>query len=762
MAEALSSQHTQSFPQFLEQAGISLVLSTYQAGKLILLRAQNKVLNTHFVDMQKPMGMALQEPMLVVGSGFQVVSYFNMPDVGPKVEPHDTHNSCYLPRHVHVTGDIDVHEMAVADDGDIWLVNTRMSCLCTLSIEHSIKPRWHPPFIRGYDLFDRCHLNGLAMREGKPAFVSALGKTDSPGGWRENKASGGVLMEIETNKIISQNLSMPHSPRWYQNKLWVLESGAGTLACVDIETGALDTIIELPGFTRGLDFIGRYALIGLSQVRETAVFAGLPLTERCQDRQCGVWIVDIVERQVIGFVVFSGDVQEVFAVQVLPSTFPAILSMDHPLIRSSYSLSDEALKQFSEPDPAQIELENATQLHRQEKLDEAIQAYHNYLITYPDHTIARYQLGVAYADAEYWEQAVATLQQVVAKVPNHAEALNSLGHAWAGLFEWKKALESYQLAIASDQQYAIAHFNRSQILLRQGDYSAGWKEYEWRWKMPGFLPFNCPQPRWKGEDISEKKLLIHTEQGSGDAIQFARFLPMLADRCKRLLVVCPEQLRLFFKAMPSVDEVRLPGNIPGDSFDVFSPIMSLPGILNITLDNLPSQNPYWSIPSEVVVPKLASRKKIKIGLVWSGSPNQKINHHRSIKLTTILALTTFENADFYSFQMPVSEHENEQLKDNQITSLEQELVSYAHTGALVDQMDLMITVCTSVAHISAALGKPTWVLLSVYADWRWLENRNDSPWYSSVRLFRQKKEGEWAEVIKRVADNLESYRFSNS
>lgn len=757
MAEALSSQHTQTFPLFLEQAGISLVVSTYQAGKLILLRPQDKVLNTHFIDMQKPMGIALREPVLAIGTGFQLWTYYNMPGAAAKVEPLNTHDSCYLPRNLHITGDIDIHEMAFADDGELWLINTRMSCLCTLSAEHSVEPRWRPPFVSSYDLFDRCHLNGLAMRDGKPAYVTALGETDKPGGWRENKASGGLLMEIDSNRVIARGLSMPHSPRWYQDKLWVLESGAGSLATVDLETGALDTIIELPGFTRGLEFIGRYALIGLSQVRETAVFAGLPLTERCQDRQCGVWVVDIVERQIIGFVVFSGDVQEVFSVQILPAIFPAILAMDNPLLRSSYSLPDAALKQFSEPDPAELHLEKATQLHRQQQFDQAIVEYQKYIKQYPDRIVAQYQLGVAYSDAERWEAAIETLDKVVTSEPNHAEAHNSLGHAWAGLLQWEKALQSYQHAIDSDQQYAIAHFNRSLILLRQGHFSEGWKEYEWRWKMPIFTAFNCPQPQWQGEDISTKTILVHTEQGNGDAIQFARFLPSLAKRCKRLIIVCPEQLRLFFKTISGVDEVRLPGNIAGDSFDVFSPIMSLPGMMGIDLDNLPTQVPYWSIPPEVVVPKLTSQKKPKIGLVWTGSPSQKINHHRSIKLETMLSLAEFENAEFYSLQLPLSKQDKQQLEKNKIINLEQEMVSYAHTGALLQQMDLVISVCTSVAHLSASLGKPTWVLLSSYSDWRWLDNREDSPWYPQVRLFRQQRVNDWSDVVDNVKSALNSH-----
>ncbi|MDN5923392.1 MAG: TIGR03032 family protein, partial [Xanthomonadales bacterium] len=338
-AAALASQHTQSFPPLLRQLGVSLAVSTYQAGQMILLRDQGESLNTHFQPMSKPMGMSLHGGSLVIGTDCQVRTFYNMTAVAPKLEPRGRHDAALMPRRSHVTGDIDIHEMGFAGD-ELWLVNTKMSCLCTLAEEHSVVPRWRPPFVSEYDLTDRCHLNGLAIRDGEPTYVSALGETDTPGGWRDNKASGGLLMRISDEQVLARGLSMPHSPRWYDNKLWYLESGAGQLCTLDPDSGTKDVIIELPGFTRGLDFVGRYAFIGLSQVRETAVFAGLPLTERVSDRQCGVWVVDVLKRQIVAFASFTGKVQEIFAVSVLPWRYPALLEMDDPHVRSSYSVPD--------------------------------------------------------------------------------------------------------------------------------------------------------------------------------------------------------------------------------------------------------------------------------------------------------------------------------------------------------------------------------------------------------------------------------------
>ena len=721
---------------------------------MILLRAKDNALNTHFINLPKPMGVAFNKGRLSVGSGSNVIDYFNMANVGPKVEPIDTHDAAFLPRRTHVTGNIDIHEMGFDADDELWIVNTRMSCLCTLDINHSIVPRWRPPFITGYDLTDRCHLNGLAMRDGKPKYVSALGTSDKPGGWRDNKAAGGMIMDIDSNEIIIEGLSMPHSPRWYRNKLWVLESGAGQLITVDEKTGEKTVVAQVPGFCRGIDFIERYAIIGLSEVRETAVFAGLPLTEREQDRKCGVWVVDIEKGQTVGFLEFSGGVQEIFSVQLLPWKYPALLDHNDPLLQTSYSIPDAALKDFTPPDPKQVRMEQAIQHHRRKKFDDAIKGYEAIIKDEPDNVQILYHLGVALSDTEKWDGAIEALDKTIALQSNHAEAHNSLGHAHAGKLDFDRAVECYEAAIAADQKYATAHFNRGCVLLKQGKCEEGWKEYEWRWKMPTFQPFNCPQPQWAGEDIKDKTLLVHTEQGNGDAIQFARFLPMVRERCKKLIIVCTEPLRLLYKEMDCVDEVRLPGNLPADLFDVYCPIMSLAGVLEINLDNLPTQTPYLSISKQVVVAELPNNGKPKIGLTWAGSPTQQINHHRSCPIEDIMALAHNKGFDFYSLQVPLSEDHKKELEKHGITNLDQDLVSYSHTGALIQQMDIVVSVCTSVVHLAGALNIPAIVLLSPHADWRWLMDQKQSTWYPNTSILRQDKSGDWKSLIEQCAQQL--------
>jgi len=220
--------------------------------------------------------------------------------------------------------------------------------LAKRSEENSFEPIWRPHFIKSLSPGDNCHLNGLAMRDNKAAFVTALGNQDTTGSWRENKRDGGILMDVLSNEIITTGLSMPHSPRWYNGKLWLLESGEGTFGTVDLKTGKYEAIAQFPGFTRGLSFYGPLAFIGLSQVRETAVFSDFPLVERlkeAQERTCGVWVLNIETGQTLGFCKFEDGVQEIFAVEVMPGmSFPDLVNHDPKIVGSSYILSQEALK----------------------------------------------------------------------------------------------------------------------------------------------------------------------------------------------------------------------------------------------------------------------------------------------------------------------------------------------------------------------------------------------------------------------------------
>jgi uncharacterized protein (TIGR03032 family) len=243
------------------------------------------------------MGLALTDggAKLAIGTTTQVWEFRDNPDVARRLEPAGAHDACFLPRSSHVTGNVLIHEMAYGAGGELWFVNTRFSCLATIDPESSFAPRWRPPIVTHLEPSDRCHLNGMAMVDGKPKYVTALGETNEAAGWRANKAKGGILMDVDSGEVLCRGLSMPHSPRWYRGQLWVCESGSGTLGTVDMKTGRYQPIAATPGFTRGLDFVGDLAFVGLSQVRESAVFSGIPITERLapEQRMCGVCVVDL-------------------------------------------------------------------------------------------------------------------------------------------------------------------------------------------------------------------------------------------------------------------------------------------------------------------------------------------------------------------------------------------------------------------------------------------------------------------------------------
>jgi uncharacterized protein (TIGR03032 family) len=364
----LRSVYTENFPASLDALNASLMVTTYQAGKLVMVRADNGVLNTHFRSFNVPMGLALSGDRLAVGTDLEIWEFHDSPAVAAKLDPAGKHDACFLPRRSQTTGNIQIHEMAwghargqgsvirgqesgvLTPDSclltpELWFVNTRFSCLCTRDDRYSFVPRWRPPFISGLAPEDRCHLNGLAMVDGRPRFLTALGVSDEPRGWRPHKRDGGVLFDLPSGEIICRGLSMPHSPRFHDGRLWVLNSGVGGLGTVDLNTGRYEEVAALPGFTRGLDFLGRYAFIGLSQVRESAIFSGIAIADRpIEERCCGVYVVDIVTGKIVAFVKFEDRLQEIFAVQVVVGRrFPDVINDDRARIADSFVVPEEPL-----------------------------------------------------------------------------------------------------------------------------------------------------------------------------------------------------------------------------------------------------------------------------------------------------------------------------------------------------------------------------------------------------------------------------------
>lgn len=335
--QAFGSVFTASMSSLVAQSGGTLVVTTYQSGRTILVRNDQGSINTHFKAFHSPMGVAYDRQRLALATGRSVIEMHNHVGVAETLQPPGKHDACFVPRNVHYTGDIRIHEIGFAQN-ELWIVNTRFSCLATLDGVHNFVPRWKPRFISAIEPGDRCHLNGMCIVDDRVRFVSALAATDTPGGWREHKADGGLLIDVDSHEVVARGLSMPHSPRWYDGRLWILESGKGALSTIDLGTGQSTVVCELPGFTRGLAFHGPYAFIGLSQIRES-VFGGLPIVERLSERLCGVWAVDLRSGRIAGFLRFEGAVQEIFDVQLLPGLrFPELFEPEDERLASAFVL----------------------------------------------------------------------------------------------------------------------------------------------------------------------------------------------------------------------------------------------------------------------------------------------------------------------------------------------------------------------------------------------------------------------------------------
>ncbi|HVR40344.1 MAG TPA: TIGR03032 family protein [Thermoanaerobaculia bacterium] len=334
-ANDFSSVFTAPFASFLDQAKSSLLISTYQSGRLIIARVADGKLNTHLRAFASPMGIALSPQTLTLGTKNFIWHFRNHSGIATKIEEGRV-DAAYVPSAAYGTGDIRVHELVYVGN-ELVIVNTRFSCLVTIDPVNSFRELWRPRFITEIVAEDRCHLNGVAVHEGEVRYVTALGESNEKAGWRANKADGGIVIDVKTHEIIARGLSMPHSPRIHKGKLWVLESGEGRLCTIDPANGTKTIVAEVPGFARGLAFAGPYAFIGLSQVRES-VFEGIPIAKRTE-RMCGVWLVDTRDGKIAGFLRFEGIVQEIFDVQLLSGIrYPEVLEPLDDYVGAAFTL----------------------------------------------------------------------------------------------------------------------------------------------------------------------------------------------------------------------------------------------------------------------------------------------------------------------------------------------------------------------------------------------------------------------------------------
>jgi uncharacterized protein (TIGR03032 family) len=326
-------EYTSNLAELLTHLQLTLLVSTYQAGKVLTVGVHQGKLIIAPYNFEQAMGIAVKPPRpgapssgrLAVGTRRQVWVLRSAAELAARIDPPGQYDACFLTRTAHFTGTIQIHEMAWVGE-ELWAVNTLFSCLSTISEEFSFVPRWRPPFVSALAGEDRCHLNGMAIGDGMPRYVTVLGESDTGGGWRPDKAQGGCVLEVPSGSVVGRGFAMPHSPRLHDGRLFVLDSGHGRLAWLDTTNGKAEPVAHLNGYTRGLALFGRFAFVGLSKIRETAVFGGVPIAERREQLECGVEIVDLQTGRPVGGLKFKDGVDEIFDVRVMPGVRCPVLS----------------------------------------------------------------------------------------------------------------------------------------------------------------------------------------------------------------------------------------------------------------------------------------------------------------------------------------------------------------------------------------------------------------------------------------------------
>jgi uncharacterized protein (TIGR03032 family) len=315
--EVLGSRH---FPGWLAEQNLSLAFTTYQTGKLFFVGLRpDRQLSIFERTFNRAMGLWSNGPTLWMSSQYQLWRFENVLPAGNR---HQDYDALYVPRAGYTTGDLDVHDIVVEDNGRVVFANTAFGCLATLSERSSFQPLWRPPFLSKLINEDRCHLNGVAVRDGKVRYVTTVSQSDVVDGWRDKRRDGGCVLDVRTGVVIVSGLSMPHSPRWYRDQLWLLDSGAGQFGRVDLDAGRFLPIAFCPGYLRGLTFVGDYAVLTMSKPRHDKTFGGLALDEQLAQRgaeaQCGLQVIDLRSGAVVHWVRVEGMVSELYDVVALP------------------------------------------------------------------------------------------------------------------------------------------------------------------------------------------------------------------------------------------------------------------------------------------------------------------------------------------------------------------------------------------------------------------------------------------------------------
>ncbi len=394
---------------------------------------------------------------------------------------------------------------------------------------------------------------------------------------------------------------------------------------------------------------------------------------------------------------------------------------------------------------------------------EALAACDRAILLRPDDAEPHYRRGNVLDDLCRFPEAIAAYRQALRINGQHFDALNNLGASLGKQGHTEQALACCEHLLNREPDHYSPHMNRALIWLARGDYANGFAEFEWRWKIPGNAPRPRPRPPWQGEPLQGRTILLHAEQGFGDTIQFIRYASLLKTLGARVLVECPRPLHRLFTNCPAIDALSVRGETSEDH-DVHAPILSLPRLLGTTLETIPTFNSYLAADPAAIGrwrERLGQKQRpgLKIGIVWQGDPSHQRDRVRSFPLAQFERLASLEGVRLIRLQKGFGSEQLQERKapfpiEDPERIAPEDWVDFHDTAAIMANLDLVITPDTSPAHLAGALGIPVWIVLPYWAEWRWLIDREDSPWYPSARLFRQSESGDWNTLFERVATEL--------
>ena len=439
---------------------------------------------------------------------------------------------------------------------------------------------------------------------------------------------------------------------------------------------------------------------------------------------------------------------------------------NHGLALHELMRFDEALASYDRAialrPEAEILSDRGILLHKLKRFEEAVASYDQAIALKPGFADAFSSRGVALRELKRFDEALTSCDKAIALRPDYAEAFSNRGNVLQELKRLDEALASFDRAIALKPDYAEGYMNRAHCRLLVGRYEEGWNDYEWRWGTKEFASKqpDLKVPSWQGEDLSRRHLLVFSEQGLGDIIQFVRYLPFLAEcKCKITFLVPEKLTRLLRPSLQPVEIVSTLDNVQGVDFQIA--LMSLPHRFKTELASVPNKVPYLKPEAELEAGWQAQidTRGFKIGIAWQGNPRSKIDEGRSIPLEQFVPLSRVSGVRLISLQKHVGLDQFSALpQDIEIETtgdnFDNGLDAFIDTAAVMSTLDLIITSDTSVAHLAGALGRPAWVALRHVPNWHWLLDREDSPWYPTLRLFRQPNEGDWVSVFANIEREL--------